>query len=162
MPKHTPEPWGLDPDTRMFYQKHQIHARHGEHWVQLSPEDFERAAACVNACKGIPSKKLEDLAPAGLMQLPAFELLGVMRVEHGPTTSEHLLEPKKKPIIHDGCFAPHRYHQCRDGSIDSSACSSPISYVEELENSFLINYHRSETLQVSREAFFAEQRADQV
>lgn len=62
MADHTPEPWGAEEGPITL---------HGKQWSLLSPVDYERARACVNACAGMPLADVQELAsiPGGVMAL---------------------------------------------------------------------------------------------
>lgn len=66
MPSHAPEPWR----TSMELQTKRLFLVDGKgNEVQMSDEDVRRVAACINACRGLPTEWLEGLPQHYLMEL---------------------------------------------------------------------------------------------
>jgi len=64
---YTKEPW--EPFEDVCIQMHPIHDYQA---VYITPEDYIRARACVNACAGMPTDDLKMVPEKGLFHLAEF------------------------------------------------------------------------------------------
>jgi hypothetical protein len=66
MSKHSPEPWKVVNDELQDANGEEVIFLTGEWEIEgwtMAPQDLRRIIACVNACRGIPTEKLEQQLP---------------------------------------------------------------------------------------------------
>lgn len=85
MSKHTPEPWTEDQHRRAFQEDNRLILASCR---LISDEDYSRAVACVNGCKGIDPAAVPDLLEACKNLLPFVERWIASARVPGSDTSE--------------------------------------------------------------------------
>lgn len=123
MSKHTPEPWGVYQDA-----SGDVFVSSGEtsfHIAEIGTEDEEsviadarRIVACVNACRGMKTKDLENQAMLGETLLDRFELMK-SETEQVKRKLDELLAASERLVSHHLDTA--EVHPCDDGSDDIRA-----------------------------------------
>jgi len=92
----TPEPWGIDLESKIPGQKHGICITpEGAAYVLLPFADYERATICVNACKGTASKELQWLGQHNVsMSREVRALYNYQRHHFGVTKEQGDAQPR--------------------------------------------------------------------